>query len=723
MSRRVELSIVATFILAYCVLAGLFSLGPVFEGPDEYEHFTYARAIANTGSLPNPAIIQEFDNSVFGEFHQPPLYYLLAAPIIAISGDEGILPFTEMDNPYYPQRIDLTGNDNKNSFFHAQDEGPLRGGYTLAVHAVRGLSILIGVGTLLVSYQIFLLLWSDSVHIRLLALGIICFWPQFIYLSGSITNDVLSYFFITSGLALLLRQIQRGSSTRIAVLLGIVLGLGFLTKLSTAFMLFPVGLAVLLDRRAWRGAVWTAVIIALLAGWWYVRNYTLYGDPTGVSIIYDYSAPTELIGDGSFNLRVSLERVPYAYDTLWARFGSIPVNEWFYRFYDVMVIIALIGVLFRAIRGKWRSPGRKERVHEIIVLICFALVWVVATVYWSGRVWSGNQGRFLLPGISIWGAGLAWGIAQWVPQRGARVVYGIAVGCFAFVAFSTYLHYFRPAFSILAAPETISHPLQYRFEDAAELIGVESDLVRSMPGDTATFTLYWRAISPTERPLQAYLHSIENDLVRRDSMPATGNLLSTDWRPGQVWSERYVVEIPGQADEQQMVHLIAGLYDPVEGKTLDAIAADGTVVTPIVGRLGVGSTPQDVTVKYEFGEVIGLASDPRVRVDDGSSTVCLDWVSLGETSVDYHVFVHLVTPDGELISQHDGQPRQESYPTSVWQTGEAVEDCIVLNHEAAVMPEWTLSLGLYSLGDNARLPLMNKETNQMMGDHLIVPLP
>ncbi len=43
-----------TVMGAFAVLTVLFSSGPIFEGPDEQEHYRYIQYLAETGELPDP---------------------------------------------------------------------------------------------------------------------------------------------------------------------------------------------------------------------------------------------------------------------------------------------------------------------------------------------------------------------------------------------------------------------------------------------------------------------------------------------------------------------------------------------------------------------------------------------------------------------------------------------------------------------------------------------
>jgi hypothetical protein len=205
--------------------------------------------------------------------------------------------------------------------------------------------------------------------------------------------------------------------------------------------------------------------------------------------------------------------------------------------------------------------------------------------------------------------------------------------------------------------------------------------------------------------LQSYVHSVDANVARRDSFPATGNLLSTDWRPGDTWAEHYVVDIPADAEPGHVHTLVAGLYDPESGQPLAAVNADGKPVTPIVGRIAINqpaNRPDEAhSGRYRFGNQFELAP-PQVTYAGNQLTICLTWRALRTTDVDYKLFVHVLDRnDAPTISQHDG-PAGGDYPTGVWARGEVVDQCVTL--PVSDLPDGAqIALGLYDLADMARL--------------------
>ena len=91
----------------------------------------------------------------------------------------------------------------------------------------------------------------------LLSVALIAFIPQFLHMSSAITNDGLSATIAAAALLMLALIIKKGSSNRYAFLLGLILGLAALTKLSLLYLLPLTGLILLFD--GWRHRSWEPI--------------------------------------------------------------------------------------------------------------------------------------------------------------------------------------------------------------------------------------------------------------------------------------------------------------------------------------------------------------------------------------------------------------------------------------------------------------------------------
>ncbi|MEM7130622.1 MAG: hypothetical protein AAF702_30135 [Chloroflexota bacterium] len=96
----------------------------------------------------------------------------------------------------------------------------------------------------------------------------------------------------------------------------------------------------------------------------------------------------------------------------------------------------------------------------------------------------------------------------------------------------------------------------------------------------------------------------------------------------------------------------------------------------------------------------------RETEPEGEVLLILRWEGLVPVAYDYHVFVHILSPDGDLIAQRDGQPVQWMRPTSTWEEGEFIIDRYgLLLPEGATAGLYGIRIGLYDPVSGQRLPV------------------
>ncbi|HZS41910.1 MAG TPA: glycosyltransferase family 39 protein [Polyangia bacterium] len=120
---------------------------------------------------------------------------------------------------------------------------------------------------------------------RLAALALAAVLPASVHMDGMASNEVLNAFLGTLALVLVTYVFEDRARVRNAALLGLVLGLGALTKISTVALVGAVAVGAALEFAAARGRrlrvakVWSVAFAVLIAtsGWYYARNHHLYG--------------------------------------------------------------------------------------------------------------------------------------------------------------------------------------------------------------------------------------------------------------------------------------------------------------------------------------------------------------------------------------------------------------------------------------------------------------
>lgn len=127
-------------------------------------------------------------------------------------------------------------------------------------------------------------------------------------------------------------------------------------------------------------------------------------------------------------------------------------------------------------------------------------------------------------------------------------------------------------------------------------------------------------------------------------------------------------------------------------------------------------------VQVEFGEptsvrLVGYTLD---RTTD-TLRVVLYWAPEGPLPIPYKVFVHLTTPEGRVVTQHDGFPAAGQRPTTSWQAGELIAD----PHPVPLTPDvkpgtYFLKAGLYDPATGQRLGPVKDADGASQPDNQIV---
>jgi hypothetical protein len=101
----------------------------------------------------------------------------------------------------------------------------------------------------------------------------------------------------------------------------------------------------------------------------------------------------------------------------------------------------------------------------------------------------------------------------------------------------------------------------------------------------------------------------------------------------------------------------------------------------------------------------------------------LYWRAIGEGPIttNYIVFTHLLTEEGErLVAQHDGPPAEGRQPTTSWVEGQIIVDPHLLHWWQEYRGTCPIEIGLYDPESGTRLPVYNREGNQLLSDRFIL---
>jgi len=237
------------------------------------------------------------------------------------------------------------------------------------------------------------------------------------------------------------------------------------------------------------------------------------------------------------------------------------------------------------------------------------------------------------------------------------------------------------------------------------LLGADFDRDEAAPGDAVLLTTFWYAEAQptTDLTLHLTLLALDGSIAAEYDLPPTAPWHPTHrWQPGNTWRGQHTFHLPASLDTATYTWHLTLL--PISSSThlpipLTITAPDRTFTPP----------PVDIEINTSLGDVatlVGVTLSPGHPVTLSPHhpiTVTLVWRAEAETRTSYHVFLHLVGPDGTLVAQSDGVPVGWTRPTTGWLPGEYITDVRVLTlPDDAPAGDYTLSAGLYVPG-GARL--------------------
>jgi len=255
-------------------------------------------------------------------------------------------------------------------------------------------------------------------------------------------------------------------------------------------------------------------------------------------------------------------------------------------------------------------------------------------------------------------------------------------------------------------PDPSSLSIQRRLDITADvaltLLGVNLDTTTLQPGGPVRLTLFWQAGRAPEADLTVRLSLGKVTLY--EGPPVHGTYPTGLWAAGEVVADRYDPRLTREA-EPGAYHLLLTLLDQTAQPVLGPLSL-GEVIVEETERLFEPppmAHPMNVALGEQV-ELLGYDLEPEPPIPGAQATLTLYWRALTEMETSYTVFVHLLGTDGGMAAQHDGVPVGETYPTTLWVTGEVVTDPHVLDLPADLPSgTYTLEVGMYVLETGARL--------------------
>lgn len=682
----------AVLLASFLLLATIYAWAiPYFQSSDELGHFEYVKRLTLEGHLPELTRFEYFAT----EQHQPPGYYFLAS---LVGRALMALPLV----------------------------GPA-GQMALVFYGARGVSIAFGLATVAGVYLLARHFFGPRRLLTVGAAAIVAFNPGIIAIMGAVTNDSMA---TAVGAFVLLATVKAASASRWSpgrlLLIGAVAGLAGLTKENLLYLLLPLAMALmLLARRSgspgYQLMALLAVVVPAIAigGWWYLRNWTLYGDPLAWKAIALLSPG--VIREEEATLAGYASTLESVAETYWIGFGetsgvraSLPV----YLAIWAGCGAALFG-LYRLFRSKMLPAWLPARWKLGLALLAAGVgLALLADLSFDKAFIGAGAGRYFYPVAGAIAVLLALGLYCTARTKIPWLLLGFCTMLAALSAITppVFLLPLRvnPPVVSEARLKAEARPLDATFGGSMQLVGYRIHSAVIKPGDRVQLSLYWKASGRTTSIWTNYVRLVDRTgavFGRHDSIPLRDKYPALFWKEGEVWREDIELPVAAVAPDGHY-QLKIGMYRlqkiedasvNVRGRQWEGGVYLGDLMLVSPGAPLEGPSP----VEADFQESIRLTGWSYEN-----SQVVLYWQPSEVITRPLTSFVHFLDADYRMVAQHDGWPGRGRMPTFVWQPGENVRD----EHEIKASPgTYILEVGFYDSDTLEPVRLLTGEHSLVLG--------
>lgn len=460
---RKEWLLIGLLFFIMVVKGALWSLAlPLWQGPDEDDHYAVIQFIGEHGRLPDEgdewlpdevAISRQLAD-VGRLDYQPEQRQGWSDTAVGLREAE----FAQLpDSMRTSTEIGIVGKlMHATPLYYMLAAVPYRlinydGDLLARMQVQRLLAVLLSSPIVIVAYLIASILFPTNALLRLTIPTLVAFQPQLTQMTAVVSVD--GFFFVLYSLLIYfcLRVLRDKLSYKLAVLIGVTFIVGVLIKPTLNGFAPLIALIVFYDWWRRKGERWQVVWAALLMNviiiiplaWWMQRSLRLnddlfYFNPVlkGHRIInhpfYDY-APLQHMLDYYQSVWGGL------FTTWWAHFGWLdtPVAPWVYHVLRFLTFLAMAGLALKLWRSwsrrptfaDWQNGRRMAPVLVWVFLVVTLLVPVLLIQFYDLTFWweygngRGLQGRYWLGTVVPMLTFFVLGILFWVPKRWQPVLH------------------------------------------------------------------------------------------------------------------------------------------------------------------------------------------------------------------------------------------------------------------------------------------------------------
>jgi hypothetical protein len=394
----------AFILLAYLLVGALYAVyTPPWQVPDEPAHYNYVRALATDGQLP---VIE------MGDYDQAYLNRLVFESKFSPELSIEPLEYEDWQPPLYYGLAALL-------------YGPSGG----SLLALRLFSVLLGAALLILAFLIVRSLFPAQPALALGTAAFVAFVPQHVAMMAGVNNDSLAELLLAA--VMYANHKSQITNRKSQMLIGVLLGLGMITKLSfyialplVAWMGFRFQVpgsrsqesrftSYVLRFTFYVSSVFLPALLLVLP--WWLRNVGVYGWPDVMGLARHNAVvegqPTTAWWIEQYGWPSFLQRFfTFTFQSFWGQFGwmSVPLAPRYYLVLGVLSAAALAGCVWAA----W--PHRRKLCSDARFQLLGAWVGFTLLMYlYYNLGFVQHQGRYLFPALVPIGLAFSVGWRQW----------------------------------------------------------------------------------------------------------------------------------------------------------------------------------------------------------------------------------------------------------------------------------------------------------------------
>ena len=452
---------------------------PPFTGHDEVVHYAYIRTVATEHRVPVIPDLEEWQEAWSARRPMETDYL----PTELYQYCRYVLDWNYCTDPRYidnpPRGVTLSGELFPHGWQYAANHPPLYyllmtpiylaiDGVSLETqqYILRAAAIPIGLVIVLLTYLIAGLLFPADRLIKAVAPTFVAFQTQVSYEAAMINNDIVLIAIFTLLIYMLIRGIRSGFTLHMAAAIGLVLGLGLLTKGSMIGAVPLIAFAFVAGEGPRRVKRWLAlggvsVAAAGLVAWpWFAFLYRTYGNLTGLEQIkalqfkwtyrfqdapsfFDLLFNRGRFGEGFAQLR---------WRETWGEFGwrLIHLDTWLLAAIGVPLLVLAVTAIAALVRASWQRFRRigeaglsREQVLGLWLLIGVALISYAAMVEF-GTTFALTQARYYFQAVGAVAIVIAYGLSVLVPRSWRPYASGVFLALMVTANLVIYTQYVIP---------------------------------------------------------------------------------------------------------------------------------------------------------------------------------------------------------------------------------------------------------------------------------------